>query len=333
MTQDAQILRTLIIGCGNIAGGFDAQRAGDQLPLSHAGAYTRHGGYRLVACVEPVADRRAPFMQRWNVSEGYASIGELATHVGQYDVISICSTTTAHVADVMAAIALKPRLIFCEKPVAPTLAEATQLVEACRAAEIHFAVNYNRRWDPAVLHLAGELAAGHWGSVRAVSAVYNKGILNNGSHMIDLLHLLFGRIELIGTGPARADGFAGDPSVPAQLQTQGGVTIQLACTDARDFSLFELHIMTEKAVLSMENGGMSWRTRTAVESEVFAGYRNLGPEVVRAGRLLEATLAAVTEIHKAVVSGGSLASTGENALQALRVCEAVRECAGNMKQS
>lgn len=328
MNGDTQILKTLIIGCGNIAGGFDAQRPDDQLPLTHAGAYTRHGGYRIAACVEPVVDRRVAFMQRWNVSEGYASISELAAHIGRYDVISICSTTTAHVEDVTAAIALKPRLIFCEKPVAPTLAEAVLLVHACGDAGILFAVNYTRRWDPDVLQLAQELAAGRWGSVRAVTGVYNKGILNNGSHMIDLLHLLFGNLELVGTGPACADGFPGDLSVPAQLQTQGGVTIQLASTDARDFSLFELQIMTDKAVLSMENGGMNWRVRTAVESKVFAGYRNLGSEEMRIGRLPEAALVAVSEIHEAIMRGGKLSSTGENALQAQRVCEAVRDRVG-----
>ena len=57
---------------------------------------------------------------------------------------------------------------------------------------------------PDVLRLRDELAAGHWGEVRSVSATYNKGVLNNGGHLIDLLHLLLGPLDVVVTGPAAA---------------------------------------------------------------------------------------------------------------------------------
>ena len=49
----------LIVGCGNIAGGFDHEQPGTDTPFTHAGAYCRHGGFALAACVEPDAERRA----------------------------------------------------------------------------------------------------------------------------------------------------------------------------------------------------------------------------------------------------------------------------------
>jgi len=161
MMSTNQIVRCLIIGCGNIAGGFDALRALEQMPLSHAGAFTKHGRYRILACVEPMPERRAEFMQRWLVPEGYADIAELALHAGRYDVISVCSPTREHYRDVKAAIALKPRLIFCEKPVTPSALQTAELVECCKAAGIVLVVNYTRRWDADVMHLRDSPCGSH----------------------------------------------------------------------------------------------------------------------------------------------------------------------------
>jgi hypothetical protein len=57
------VLRVLIVGCGKIAGLFDAGREYvKELPLSHAGAYTRDGRFVLAGCVEPDDAQRQAFM-------------------------------------------------------------------------------------------------------------------------------------------------------------------------------------------------------------------------------------------------------------------------------
>lgn len=320
-----QILRCLIIGCGQIAGGFDAQRSPEQMPLSHAGAFTRHGRYRVLACVEPIASRRAEFMQRWAVPEGYADVTELASHAGCYDVISVCSPTSEHYRSMKAAIALNPRLIFCEKPLAPQLSQASELVEACRLAGIPMVVNYTRRWDEDLVQLVEDLKSGVWGAVRSVVGVYTKGILNNGSHMVDLLNLLFGQLSVRDVGLPVYDGFPDDPSVAVMLATDDLIPVQLSHADARDYSMFELQIVTEKGVITMEDGGLHWRTRRVIDSPNFRAYRTLDAGVGRAGRLPGAMLAAVSEIYEVLTSEGAISSNGENALRAQQICEAIRD--------
>lgn len=318
-------LRVLIVGCGNIAGGFDANSS--SMPFSHAGAYTRHGGFRISACVEPDLDRRLAFMQRWSVASGFDSIEDVFKAEERYEVISICSPTGAHYHDVLAAIELKPRLIFCEKPVTPSLAQTAGLIERCKVAGILFVVNYTRRWDADVIRLRDELAAGAWGAIRSATGVYTKGILNNGSHMIDLLHLLFGKMNVHSAGIPVRDMLSDDPSIPALLECENGINIQLACGHAQDFSLFELQIVTGKGVICMEGGGLNWRIRRAIESPYFRGYRSLDAGEHKPGALPAAMLAAVAEIHVALTQGGPISSTGENALTAQQVCEAIRNLA------
>jgi predicted dehydrogenase len=247
MTRDQPARhRVLIVGCGQIAGGFDAARSATDPPLTHAGAYLRHGGFELAACVEPDESRRLAFMQRFGVAEGFddlaAVVGSFAP--GHFAVASICSPTALHAAQLRALLALQPRLVFCEKPVTPTRAETAALAHEFEAAGIALAVNHNRRWAPCVQALRQELAAGEWGAVRSATGTYNKGVLNNGSHMLDLLHLLLGPLTLLHAGRPVADHFADDPSVPALLQTAQGLPVHLQTAHAGDGAVFELQLHT-----------------------------------------------------------------------------------------
>jgi predicted dehydrogenase len=321
------VLRVLIVGCGNIAGGFDAGRAATLAPLTHAGAYQRHGGFHIAACVEPDAQRRTAFMQRWGVAQGFAELDVAAAAAGPFDVISLCSPTSAHAAQIEPALALAPRLIFCEKPVTPTVAETAALVQRCESAGVPLAVNHSRRWAPDVRRLADELAAGAWGSVRSAVATYNKGVLNNGSHMVDLLHALLGPLELVSAGAAVADFWRDDPTVPALLRTAQGAPVHLNTAHAADYAVFELQLYTSTAVISMEDGGLQWRVRRVIDSPHFAGYRVLDGGERRAGEYAAAALAAVGNLHDALSGGAPLLSSGRSALAAQRMCEQIRRAA------
>jgi predicted dehydrogenase len=178
------------------------------------------------------------------------------------------------------------------------------------------------------MRLRDELRAGAWGAIRSATGVYTKGILNNGSHMIDLLHLLLGKLEVRSVGIPVWDMLSDDPAIPVLFAGSGDINVQLACGHAQDFSLFELQIITEKGGICMEDGGLNWRIRRAIESTHFRGYRALDAGERISGALPAATLTAVTEIHAALTQGGSISSTGENALAAQQVCEAVRNMAG-----
>src|SRR5689334_23187579 len=142
------MLRVLIVGCGNIAGAFDIENSGGSPPLTHAGAYSRHGAFDLAACVEPNAVRRSEFMARWQIPTGYAELADVPAGACDFDVVSICSPTGFHSEHLRAALNLRPRLIFCEKPVTPSSAETEVLVNQCEERGVLLAINHTRRWAP-----------------------------------------------------------------------------------------------------------------------------------------------------------------------------------------
>ena len=314
------MIRVLIIGCGNIAGGFDEARPFSSHPLTHAGAYREHGSFQLLACVEPNATRRAEFMRHWGIHRGFATAEEAFNSGERFDVVSICSPTNQHYEHLLACADSGVSLVFCEKPICPTVAEAEVALECLKQRGVLVAVNHNRRWDPFVASLKNEICSGVWGELRCITGHYNKGILNNGSHMVDLLESLAGPIKLLHVGPVRNDYLDSDSSIPAMLLAGGNVPVVLNCGQAPDYTLFELHLVLEKGVIAMEEGGMRWRFRPRVPSSDFAGYTTLAEGYSRPGRYTEAMKRAVENIHGAINVGAALSSTGETALEAQRLC-------------
>lgn len=317
-------LSVLIVGCGNIAGGFDQVRPFGSLPYTHAGAYKCDGRFHVVACVEPDDHRRNDFMVEWGVTVGFQSIDEVLHSNNRFDVISICSPTTEHAYHLEMALRLHPKLIFCEKPVTTSVLQTEYFVANCREAKIPMVVNYTRRWDPDIAQLTKAIHAGQWGELRTVIGLYNKGILNNGSHMIDLLYLFLGPMKIVKTGAPVNDYFPEDPTIPVWMESENGVLITLAAGNAEDYSVFDLQLVFSKGILSMEDGGMCWRERCVVDSTLFKGYRKLEADRRREGKYSQAMINAVDNIYRSIRYGEPLASTGETALFAQRVCERIR---------
>ena len=320
-------LNVLIIGCGNIAGGFDAVRADDALPFTHAGAYRKHGGFSLGACIDPDSAKREAFRTHWQVSQGFAKFDPAQHQAGEFDVISICSPTAKHAEQIDAAIALKPKLIFCEKPVTTNVVDTLYCVQRCEEEGIQFAVNHTRRWAPDVLRLKQELSAGHWGQIRSVVGHYNKGVLNNGAHMLDLLRYLLGTLNLASAEKPVWDYWEDDPSIAAQLHSESGIPVYLNVAHASDYAFFELQITTERGVISMENGGLNWRIRRTIQSPDFKDYRSLSAGEMVEGEYSMAMTNAISNIYNAITSGEALASNGYSALQAQRLCEQIKVAA------
>lgn len=317
----------LLIGCGNIAGRFDEERPADALPLSHAGAFRAHGGFRVAACVDPDVERRTAFARHWGVPDQATTVADLEAAPGRFDVISICSPTACHEADLASALALQPRLVFAEKPLTGTAATSAHWVERYEAAGIGLAVNHTRRWAPDVAALAADLAAGRHGAIRSASGVYTKGIGNNGSHMLDLLAMLLGPLSLVATGAPRFDFWDNDPSVAVLLTAGDDVPVTLNIGDAGDYALFELRIVTEAGTIEMIDGGLGWVIREVGDSKAFAGYRTLQPAHGKEGRYFEAMRAAVANLHDWLDHGAPLASDGRTALTAQKLCDSIKKAA------
>tara|TARA_R110001606_G_scaffold389553_1_gene555772 strand:- start:26677 stop:27678 length:1002 start_codon:yes stop_codon:yes gene_type:complete len=322
-----QKLNVLIIGCGNIAGGFDAERPVDALPFTHTSAYLQHGGFTLAGCIDPDEARRTAFCERWAISNDSACIETLPLVEGGVDVVSICSPTDFHREHLEVVLQLNPKIIFCEKPISTCFSDSLHCIQLCEAKGVLLAINYTRRWAPDIVRLHNDIVSGKWGEIRSVVAHYNKGILNNGGHVLDLLHYLLGALSLKSVGKPIWDFWEKDPTISAVLHSQTGVPIYLNTADARDYALFEIQLVTEHGVIAIESGGLVWRIRRAIDSPTFKGYRALDSGEIIEGEYCFAMTNAIKNLYDAICGDVPLASTGNSAIVTQQLCEEIRGAA------
>lgn len=313
----------LIIGCGAIAGGYDLDRSDEDWPLTHAGAITRSDRFKLTACVDPDDSARAAFAARWNVPTAVRDLEALDAQPGDYDLIVIASPTELHPEHLRWALDLAPKAVFCEKPVSKSFDQNLELAEAFQEAGIPVAVNYTRRWAPDIVELAQGWHT-EWGEFISAVGTYSKGILHNGSHLVDLIEMILSECEVCFVGFPTFDHWDGDPSVSALLGDHfESPRIHLVAGDCRAFTQFELVLTFEKGEVAIRDGGMRIETRRVIDSPHVAGYRQLGPVESSPGRYPEAMTAAYANIADAIETGATLASSDFTALHPHDVCDQI----------
>ncbi|MEO0444305.1 MAG: Gfo/Idh/MocA family oxidoreductase, partial [Pseudomonadota bacterium] len=320
-----------IIGCGNIAGGFDKDLADTDGPCTHAGAYRRDGRYTLKACVDPDPQQGKAFQQDWQVDHYYETLAAIPQDE-HFDIISICSPSACHYADMQVAITKRPKLIFCEKPITQHIAHTRELITQCKQHNIGLMVNYTRRWDPDIRDLKIAIEQQHYGQLRSVIGIYNKGIFHNGSHLVNTLTLLLGQLRVHQVLPGIADYHSDDPSINALLTgniSHRPIPVHFVTANAQDYTLFEIHFIFQNRSVIMYEGGLYWSDRLLQNSDRFTDYRTLDHGRQRPGRYPQAMLNALDNIYQFINVKQTLLCTGDDALATQALCATLYHQAQN----
>lgn len=301
-----------MVGLGRVGLGYDYDVADTGAVLTHAAAFAAHPRFELVAGADPDADARERFTHKF----GVPAVAD-QTELPEVDVAAIATPAALHRAGVEQSLARGARAIVCEKPLAATIEDGEAIVAACRDAGAPLAVNYMRRFDPALAALREQLAAGAIGDVRAGVAWYPHGLLENGSHMVDLVDFLLGPVE-------RAEVTAADAESPAARLEAGGVVVHLLPAPTAPLNVFQLELLGTGGALRYLQSGMTYSlhrtTRPAALPHV---------EVIDADGEQHATglqrygLQVLDAVAGHLDGGAPLPSDGESALRALRVCSSL----------
>ena len=323
MTVSSGSLSVLIVGCGNIAGGFDINNIHKDYSLTHAKAYSKNPHFFVKACCDTDLNKLNDFSKRWNITNSFSSVEEIVNKRMHFDVVSICNPTENHSSTLELVAKLKPKVVFCEKPLTLDLKKTEEITRLYKNTGIGLAVNFNRRWMKHIEELKIGIQDKKWGELRTVVSHYNKGILNNGSHLIDILSWLLGQMSILWAGKPVFDYNEKDPSISAVLCNEQGKDIFLNATNSKDFSLFEIQFFFEKGIVSLENGSMSIKHRVVGESKEFSGYKVLSESYEITTDYCYSMDNAVQNIYDAIHSGTDLKSNADNALISQRICDAI----------
>ena len=315
------VFDALIIGCGAIAGGYDAADPTSDNVLTHAKAYQEHAGFRAVACVDPNREQRHAFQQRWAIPHGF---DDLAAVDVPFDVASVCAVTAAHADLLTQLLTRRPRAVWAEKPITAGLDDAARLVAAYDHAGIPLCVNHLRRWAPGIVALRDEIAAGLWGTLQGGTGLYTKGLLNNGSHLLDVADFLLGPVVPVAHLWDSTDGREQDKTCDVVVQV-GDVRLTLMGADSTHYSLFELDLLFSGGRVGLVESAFQVVRRPVVPSPQFPGYKILAPAQTQPTGLGRAMLAGLDNLYNHLTRGDALSSTGHTALAAQRACAALAD--------
>jgi predicted dehydrogenase len=257
-SMSQQPYRAAVIGLGFIGAGD--QVSGDRLGQkvadldgTHAEALRRHPRVALVAGSSRDAGRRDRFRERTGDVRTYAEWRELLareTDEGRpLDLVSVATYASQHAEVVEACAERGVRAVYCEKPIAQSVADADRMLEACRRSGTLLAINHNRRFHPAFRNLQAMIAAEELGRLTSIRLQWTTGRLGNvGTHMIDAALMLTGQpiasvagwLDLTGRPDCRGSDFH-DPGGWGVLRFEDGLT---CFVDGPDFG----HVPFEIAV-------------------------------------------------------------------------------------
>ena len=240
----ADTYNAAIIGLGFI-GGAD-QVSGDALGQrvedldgTHFQALAGHPAVDLIAGSSRDEGRRQRFSERSGGTRTYEDWRELLDRE-ELDIVSVATYTPQH-AEISIACAEKGvRVIYCEKPVAPTVGEAEAMLAACSSAESLLVINHNLRFTTGFRELRDRVAAGDLGDLTSVSVQWSNGRLGNvGTHVFDAVRMITGRkveavsgtLDLAAKPDCRGPEFS-DPGGFGLLRLEGGV---IATVEAADY--------------------------------------------------------------------------------------------------
>jgi myo-inositol 2-dehydrogenase/D-chiro-inositol 1-dehydrogenase len=221
---------------------------------------------------DPLAGAAEAAAGRFGADVAHSPEAVLAAGV---DGIVVAAATDAHPALILAAVeAGLP--VFCEKPVARTMAEGVEVLKAVDAGDVPVQIGYNRRFDAGFVAARTAVRGGELGRLHTVRsttldpapppAAYiagSGGIFRDCSvHDFDIIRWVTGRevTEVYAVGGNRGAGYireAGDADTTGAVLTLDDGTIAVVSNsrhNARGYDVrMELHGFTDSIAVGLDD--------------------------------------------------------------------------------
>ena len=217
--------KAVVVGCGRIGAFFDDPNSTDF--LTHAKGYYVHPRTALSGFYDVDVRKAEAAATVW----GGAAFGSLRGMMEEVrpDFVSVCVPDALHYEVLRRIAEFSPALVLAEKPVTNDVGLSREIADLYMRNSIACNVNYSRRFDPFLQNLREEWKCGKFGDLIKASGIYGKGILHNGSHMVDFFRWFFGEVASFKPLGAVYDYSEDDPTVEFRLEfSEGGSAVALS---------------------------------------------------------------------------------------------------------
>lgn len=129
---------------------------------------------RLVAVVSRDAARAEAYARKHGAQHAYTGFEEMLRNP-EVSVVAIHTPNALHAGQAIAA-ARAGKHVFCDKPMATTVADARRVIDACDEAGVKLGVNFQSRFLPAFIETRRIIGSGEIGEVQMVQLETSPGL-------------------------------------------------------------------------------------------------------------------------------------------------------------
>ncbi len=307
----------------------------------HVDGWNRLPGVKITAVADTDSARRAAFCEQWGIAAHYASAEDMIERE-RPDFVDIVTRPDSHLALTRLAAGQGVHVI-CQKPMAASMEECRQMVEACRAAGVRLLMHENWRWQPWYREVGRLIAAGRFGRIYHVAFRVRTGdgrgaepygvqpyfrqmprllIYELLVHFLDTFRYLAGEIETVFCAIDRLNPvIRGEDYALIQVRFAGGAhglidANRISGDTPPKVAYGQFHLEGEKASIRMTPDGDLWLTEYGSPE---AAHRFEKPENGYKGDSVRAVEAHLLEC---LLSGGRAESEGEEYLKTVAAVEA-----------
>ncbi len=324
-----ELLKVLIIGAGNIGALFD--RPDSKFVLTHAHAFKKHKGFDLLGFIDSDEQKAINASAIWDC-QNFCSLTDAFSRT-KVDVVCIANPDEFHYSTLKEVAKYSIKSVFSEKPFTKTEVEGQEIINLYKKLNIPISVNYSRRFVPEFQELRRKISDGMLGSFLCGTGFYGKGILHNGSHMIDMLRFLIGEVEAYKVLNSCYDFYKDDPSVSCLLYFKNQSSFNLQYVNCSKYTIFEADLLFEKGRVSITESGLKISYSSVQQSTVYKGYNFLQKDLEVTTELFNAMYVAADNIYQNLNSGIDLLSPAWDAYLNLAICNRILNSAKNLRKT
>jgi len=312
--------KSAIIGCGNIAGGYQKNSRGVLNSIghvsTHAGAYIIHPKVDLTCITDPDKEALSSFSKNWSVASSYISYIDMLDS-NNIDILSITLPTEFHFEVFEYAIAKKIKAIWLEKPLSYDLEQAKKM--AALAENSIVSLNYYRRWNSTLKRIKDKLQKGVYGSVSTVTVRYTKGLYCNASHLIDLMCWYFGEPTAVKVIESKGV-MDGDPCIDFNLYYEDFYITFIHVPNVK-YVFIDVDIIANDGRVLIEQRGQQIKEYEAVDEPNYAGVQILSQPESQESAWRDYAYNALDEIVQTLEGKATISCTVNDGLIVMELCE------------
>ena len=260
-------VKSIIIGCGQVAGGYDNNY--DQKIRTHAKAYQLNNKVDLSGVCDKDIEKARKFAKKWKIKYFTNSIDEILNDC-KPDLVSICTNTDTHYEVIKKVIKSGVRKIWLEKPATKNLNQTLKIFKLAKENKVKITISYYRSHLKEILSLKKKFLS--FGKIQSVNCLYTKGLENNGSHLLNLLLRLFGnKFKVLSANKVNDNNY---PLISFSLSNRF-YNIDVKSLNYKYYEIFEIDISFTKGRIIIADGGRYIYFFKAKKNKYNINYFNL----------------------------------------------------------